>query len=180
MATPTPAPKGGNILTRKIGPLPGWAWAAVVVGGFLIYRQRKAAAAAAAGTATTSSVTPTPVPASPASTPGYGYQGPGSGGGWGVGPIPQGALANTASSWTPPVGESQSGSGFGNAPGATTVLDSQGNSYEQVSGPQLPLGTTTYYQAAPGVFQPYENPGGNNVQPLAANTPLYVQAAQAA
>lgn len=55
-----PAPAaGGNVLTRKIGPLPGWAWAGIAVAagvGYIWWRNRQNAAAAAAtdtGTATT-------------------------------------------------------------------------------------------------------------------------------
>lgn len=31
------APRHENALTRKIGPLPAWGWAALAVGGFLVY-----------------------------------------------------------------------------------------------------------------------------------------------
>lgn len=41
MAPPVPKPKvsAGNPLTRKLGPLPAWAWLLIVVGGFLAYRR---------------------------------------------------------------------------------------------------------------------------------------------
>ena len=94
MATPAPE-GGGNFLTRKLGPLPTWAWAGLAVGGFLYWRKRQAAAAAAAGTAATTTPA-TGLPTTNAQAPtGYGYQGPGVGGG-GQGMIPQGATAVTA------------------------------------------------------------------------------------
>lgn len=86
MATPPPpAASGGNVLTRKIGPLPGWAWAGLAVGGFLIYRARKASQAASGttvGTPATSGATyqPTPEPTASLTTPsGFQYSGPLSG-----------------------------------------------------------------------------------------------------
>jgi hypothetical protein len=53
---PGPSAGGGNVLTRKVGPLPTWAWLAIIgVGGatvWLIAKHRQNAAAAAdAGTA---------------------------------------------------------------------------------------------------------------------------------
>ncbi len=49
MATPTS--KGAGLsarLTRKVGPLPVWAWAVVILaGGYLVYKLRKPSAAAA-------------------------------------------------------------------------------------------------------------------------------------
>ena len=83
---PTPAPaKGGNILTRKFGPLPGWAWAAIGVAGFFIYKQRKASEAATAAASTASGTSVAPITSTAATSPlaeapsGYGYQGPGRG-----------------------------------------------------------------------------------------------------
>src|SRR5215468_2710343 len=51
---PSPAPGGGNILQRKIGPLPGWAWAGLAGVGALAWwyfrnRSGQAAADASAG-----------------------------------------------------------------------------------------------------------------------------------
>lgn len=86
-ATAAPALKAGakgakgNILTRKIGPLPGWAWVGIAVGGYYLYKKHEAStAAAAATTATPAASTPTSDVTAPS---GYGYQGGGgsSGGG---------------------------------------------------------------------------------------------------
>lgn len=48
--------KGGNPLTRRLGPLPIWGWAAAGGGGFILYRfvrARRATGAAIAATGTT-------------------------------------------------------------------------------------------------------------------------------
>jgi hypothetical protein len=85
----------GNVLTKKIGPLPGWAWAAIGIGGFYLYKKYKAsssAATTAATTATPAATTPTSDTTAPS---GYGYQGPGVGTG-GSGPVPTGATGRTS------------------------------------------------------------------------------------
>lgn len=58
------APAPGNLLTRKIGPLPGWQWGALVVvgaGAFILYRRYQAAQAAANGTASSSGSSTSPL-----------------------------------------------------------------------------------------------------------------------
>ena len=49
-------PGGGNVLTRKVGPLPTWAWLGIIgIGGAAVwyfYKSRQASAAASSGTAT--------------------------------------------------------------------------------------------------------------------------------
>jgi hypothetical protein len=99
-----PAIKAGakgskNVLTAKMGPLPGWAWAAIALGGYYFWKQRKAAASSS----TTATAQPS-LPISDVTAPsGYGYQGPGAGGGspfgpgWNVG-TPSGA---TGTPWSP-------------------------------------------------------------------------------
>jgi hypothetical protein len=60
---PAPPPRpagGGNILTRKIGPIPGWGWLVIVAAGagvFIWWRSKKASAAAAASSSSGSSGT---------------------------------------------------------------------------------------------------------------------------
>ena len=88
-------------LTRKIGPLPTWGWAAVVVGGVLVwrwYQARQAASAATSATPTTANVSATvpsdyTEPTASLTTPsGFSYSGPLSGLG---ALIPTGALSST-------------------------------------------------------------------------------------
>lgn len=99
-----------NILTKKYGPLPGWAWGLVGVGGFLVVRYLRARSAAAASSSTTASpvtggttaggyAMPQEPTASLTTPSGFQYSGPLSGL---QSVIPQGALAATASSSAPP------------------------------------------------------------------------------
>lgn len=72
MAAPSkpPAKKGLN-LTKKVGPLPVWAWAAIaLIGGYLLYEHYKG---------TSSSATSTTTPASTAADPNTDTTGSGSG-----------------------------------------------------------------------------------------------------
>lgn len=121
-ASPAPAVKTagqgaqGNILTKKIGPLPGWAWAAIGLGGLYLWKKHQAAASSTAATTATPAAS---LPISGATAPsGYGYQGPGTGGqqslggpGWNVGP-PTGATGTPAPAINP-------GGVFQPAPGTT-------------------------------------------------------------
>ncbi len=71
------APHAGDALTRKLGPLPVWAWALVVVGAYLLYKHYQgtsAGAAAAASPAATSN----PLPAGDMSGGGQGSGGAGT------------------------------------------------------------------------------------------------------
>jgi hypothetical protein len=89
----------GNVLTRKIGPLPGWAWAAVAVGGYYLYKKYKGSSTAASTTAATTASTGdngAALPTSDTTAPsGYAYQGPGVGSG-GSGAVPTGAMGRTS------------------------------------------------------------------------------------
>ena len=183
---PTPSKAGGSVLTRKFGPLPGWAWAGLGVAGFFIYKQRKAAAAAAAGTSSTTATPSASLPTSAVTAPsGYGYQGPGVGGGGGSGPswwgtgTPTGATGgvtspavvtapNTRPADTGPSTTLQ-GSGY-TSPGLVTGTG--GGQYEGVPTPQaaqgiLGSGGSLYYMSSPGVFTPTTGAG------LAPNTELF-------
>jgi hypothetical protein len=59
--SPSPKPKsGGGLgkrLTRKVGPLPVWAWAAVILGAYLLWSRRSGGAATADTTAPTPTAT---------------------------------------------------------------------------------------------------------------------------
>src|ERR1700758_5566049 len=111
--------KGENILTRKVGPLPAWGWAAVAFVGtylYLRYRAGKTAAApvSSAGGAASAGGTvapplsygtagggaPTPSPTASFSTPsGFTYTGPSDQLSSVLGAaLPTGAGATTASS----------------------------------------------------------------------------------
>lgn len=80
-----------NVLTRKVGPLPGWAWGAIGIGVYVVYRLRKnsqtassAAATSAGGVAPSGYATAggygQPEPTASLSTPGgFSYSGPASG-----------------------------------------------------------------------------------------------------
>lgn len=62
MAEPTPPRKGkggGNVLTRKYGPLPGYAWAGITAGIVYLYiKHRQSTAAASPASTGTSAVDP--------------------------------------------------------------------------------------------------------------------------
>jgi hypothetical protein len=98
MPAPTKPPaKGGSILTRKLGPLPGWAWIGIGVGAFYLWKKHEASSAASTTAATTASSgdNGAALPTSDTTAPsGYAYQGPGVGTG-GSGPVPTGAMAHT-------------------------------------------------------------------------------------
>jgi hypothetical protein len=57
----TDAPKGTNVFTRHIGPLPMWAWVAIIAVPLLVYglysKNKAAASTSAASTGTTASTT---------------------------------------------------------------------------------------------------------------------------
>jgi hypothetical protein len=84
-----PAPKGGgNVLTKKYGPLPLWAWAAVAVGGWYLWKKHQATTTAASTTSTAPfpATSSTSVPTDPLAQAPTGYSGPGVGGGSSYGP----------------------------------------------------------------------------------------------
>lgn len=83
---------GGNVLTRKFGPLPGWAWGAIGVAGYFIYKARKANSTTAANSSTTGTGTGV---ASPSPLPFSYYQAPS---GYTGGASPTGAMAATGGS----------------------------------------------------------------------------------
>ena len=98
-AAPPPAPAGkqgkgkGNVLTRKLGPLPGWAW--ILVGGGAYYLYTRYKASQTASTASTATPLTSATPSSSGGSGGYGggpssggYGGGGSGPGGPTGPTP--------------------------------------------------------------------------------------------
>lgn len=184
MAAPKPDPGpavkaagkgGGNVLTKKIGPLPGWAWAGIALGGFYFYRYRKAQAAASssATTATPAASLPTSDTTAPS---GYAYQGPGTGGsqsaggpGWNVG-TPTGATG---------VGDGiQPGGVFQPAPGTTpstsaaqvSSIVAQDNAFTQQLANQTGVAQTGVTLNTPGSNLPG---GASFITNPAANDPYY-------
>jgi hypothetical protein len=54
MTTPAPPKSGGNVFTRKLGPLPMWVWmviALVIAGGYALISRSKSASSQATSTA---------------------------------------------------------------------------------------------------------------------------------
>lgn len=158
-APPAPAKGGGNILTRKFGPLPGWAWAGLGVLGYYIYKQRKASAAAAASTSTATPTSTLPGTSSAAPS-GYGYQGPGTYNYQGPGPIPTGAVATTGGTLATSSNQQAIGQSYGPGVGnETPYTDANGNQYADIptyasAVALLQQGQTIYYQPTPGLFLP--------------------------
>lgn len=70
MAAPSSS-SGGALggLTRKVGPLPAWAWAALLLVGFYIYQRRKSSAASGGGQPSSSAANSTGNVANP--VPGF-------------------------------------------------------------------------------------------------------------
>ena len=173
-APPIKAKGGGNILTRKFGPLHGWAWAAVGVAGYMVYKQRKAASAAAAAAAPATTATGASSPAAGAPS-GYGYQGPSGGGGpgWNVGQ-PTGATGGAAAAtpWSAPTDEVYGGAGYGSKSGAGVVTSAAGNQFAEMMPGSTVAGQQYYYQPSPGVFNPIPGGGGPGA-PGIAGAPYY-------
>ena len=167
-----------NVLTRKIGPLPGWAWGLIAAGGAGIYIWRKRSAAAAAATAATTAASTTGTGTAPAAATSGGYTasnyGPpsgqvgGGGGGGGLASILaaigalQPAPATTPGSSSNPgvaAGESVLGSGYGVAnaafptQGVLSVPTAQGT-YTELNSSGNPAygGTPATSTNAPGVY----------------------------
>ncbi len=153
----TPAPKGGgNFLTRKLGPLPTWAWAGLAVGGFLYWRKRQAAAAAAAAAAAGTSATTTPatgLPTTNAQAPtGYGYQGPGTAGGGYGGQVPTGATAVTSGASR--AGDNSTAASAPTAPSYAQVSTPQEGAALQASGVPIYVGG---FQGLPNQYVPFQS-----------------------
>jgi hypothetical protein len=163
-----------SMLTRKIGPLPLWAWGAIAVVG-LLYLRKKSAGSSAVGTSTTS------LPAlatETVTTAGGTYTGP-------VGGAPPGVYygggstpGNTGATFSPPTGESLTGIGYGLPTGQTSVTSPTGQTFQTVANwgaaqALINQGQTVYYQPSPGNFAPAAS-GGKLLIPGGTQTPLFV------
>ena len=174
-------------LTRKMGPLPTWGWAAVVVGGVLVwrwYQARQAASAATSATPTSANVTATvpsdyTEPTASLTTPsGFSYSGPLSGLG---ASLPYGALSQTSGGNAPPQVGALTGLGYAPPSGQNYATSNSGQTYVPFAswGSALaePANTPVYYEPAQGVFQQAGTVGAgasNLTLPGGTGTPLYL------
>ena len=180
-ANPGPAVKAGakgaqgNVLTKKIGPLPGWAWAAIAIGGLYLWKKHQAAAASSSAATTATPAASLPISDQTAPS-GYGYQGPGTGGvqslggpGWNIG-SPTGATGGT-----PAINP---GGVFQPAPGTTpntsaaqlSNIVSQDNAFTQNLANQTGQAQTGVTLNTPGSGLPG---GASFITNPAANDPYY-------
>jgi len=176
----------GEFFTRKVGPLPVWAWAAVALVAVYLYRRSTSSSTTASTTASTGVTPPTetittaggtysgPVNAAPSSITNPTTPSPGNTGTTTVSPGNTGVAA-----FTPPSTASLSGSGYwessGPGSGQIPITDQSGAAYTWIASPaQLPIlegAQNTYVQSAPGVFTPVNIPQQGSG--LAAGTPIY-------
>jgi len=102
-SAPTGASSPFAVLTRKVGPLPGWAWLAIAVGGYAVYKMyQNRAGNVNQDTSASDTIIPSSAPVSDASNPVDGTGGVNLSGGIGgtqttpVGPITNAQWAATA------------------------------------------------------------------------------------
>lgn len=171
-----------DFLTRKIGPLPAWAYGLLGAGIFFLYRRQKAAATAAAGGTTSTNYTATTpnVPTESVTTPsGFSYTGPAGGASY---YIPQGAMGATNGNSTPQVGTFtglgySSPTGVGGSSTSTSGLGfSELQNWAQAQS-LLSSGQPLFYEPTPGTFLPASS-GAQLTIPGGTNTPLFLQQAQ--
>lgn len=150
-------PSGGNALTKKYGPLPGWAWALVAgVGVYVVVRYIKGKKAATTSTTTAAGASTTPVavggPTPYAATTGGG----GSGGGGSSGSSGGTSAGSAPTTLTQTLGltpKNPTQTGTGGAP----VITIGGKKYRvlgQLGSGATPLSSLQYavYGGAPVYF----------------------------
>ena len=149
-----------NFLTRKVGPLPAWGWAAAGAGVYLIWRLRKSQAASSTASTSTGATagsgygdyaSGTGETASLTTPSGFQYSGPAS---YLSNPSLQSLFANPtpAVAVTPGAGQSSGVAGFGPAslfPGYTELGIETGSGPQAYSGYNVSGGAPVFY-AAPG------------------------------
>lgn len=148
-AQPAPSKRGlGQRLTAKAGPLPVWAWAAVILGAYLLYTHLHPATAATTTGATTDTTADTsdqtPVSAGDTGNP------PASGGGdpgSNVNDTLLSQLSGFQSSIDALTGAVQSSQAFGADGGGSGSADYSGTG--SISLPLIPAGTVAVPAAAP-------------------------------
>jgi hypothetical protein len=179
-----PASSGGNVLTRKLGPLPTWAWLAIATGAGLLYyiaSKKKTAAAASTSSSTTS---PTSTATSASNVPDYVFQNYNE-----IPPTtpppaapptaPPATAPTTPPAQAAPTAPTQSGSGY-YVPGSTTPVTAGGATYQWVNSQAqansvISSGGQLYVQTSPGVFVPWGVASGSVGGTLAPGTPLFQQ-----
>lgn len=148
-AGPRPAGAGSGFLTKKSGPLPNWAWGAILVGTFYLYYRYKQSKSASA----TSSVGSIPI-SGPQGMPYGGYGSVGYGGSSGGSSLPP-IQSPTPTPVTTPAPSSQTPSAQSTA--AYLGQAGMGNSL-----------TTQQAGALSELYQPQNQPGSN---PNVSSTP---------
>lgn len=174
--SPSRADSGGGLkeaLTRKIGPLPTWAWAGIAVGGIFLYKWYKNRQAA-----NTSTTTPATAPATTNGQLPY-YQAPTSGGGSSSGGGMGGFLRdwNRGQQGNPPTGRTAPVPALPPAPAPVAATPSLGSTASlnepliaSILGPSSSL-TPTQLQGLSMLEQPQNQPASN---PFVSSTPVTV------
>jgi hypothetical protein len=173
MATTTATPPGTPARPGQRRPIPTWVYVVGAGGAFVaFYLWRRSQANAAAAAATAATVPPVAAGASygnaadlssllpylqAAGNPGTGQSG--------------------GTTFTPPAGEVQQGSGFWIPHSGAPVTDASGSQYvwipnQAALNPYLQGGGIAYYQPTPGVFVPASQ-NGKLLGGITGGTPLY-------
>lgn len=106
---PHPPRPAGNPLTRKLGPLPMWAWLVLVVAAFYLYRRSHPSSGGTAGAGTSSTDAANPVP---------GFDAASMSGGGGIGATATPQVVNNYYYGTTAAAQAAGG---GTSPGATAT-----------------------------------------------------------
>lgn len=167
-----PPEHGGGLegLTRKVGPLPAWAWAALLLVGYFLYTRMKGSSTAGSSTTSSTGADMNPVPAATDQTDS------GLGGGFGGGPTniynyygqnPADTGGTGAGS-----GDGSGTGGTGGTPGGTGGNPSHGETPPpQGSGAPPPTSSPPGVVVSPPIFTaPIPHYFYNN--PVAVNTAL--------
>ena len=184
-----PTDVDSSFLTKKIGPLPFWAWAGILFVGVYVYRKYQANAAGTL-TATTTASTGVAPPTETLTTAGGTYSGPVNAAPSSI-TDPTAAAAGTA----PGTGATSPGNG-GGTPGQTaatvttvpsalpSLFNIGGQSYEQIGtitgaggsyyGSQVSGGAPVYFGSPAGVSQ-LSGPAAIEQQPVGTNAYVLAQ-----
>lgn len=174
---------GGSFFTKKLGPLPVWGWAAVLLVGYYLYTRSHGGSGSSAGSAATT--IPTAAQETLSGPGGY-YSGPWGGAPAGITSPTPGGGSGTSQQFGQ-VG-AMSGLGFlppsvtakmiGTNPGTYTTTDLSGNNYLWLNPAEyqaLPSSTPIYYEPTPGQFVSGGTVGKSTINPSGGATPIYVR-----